>query len=207
MPLPNRVTPYGLPERHPARACLLMGNRGTIHDARREIVRHHVGRRWIACVLEFRGHHREPMPPGRWTALFFLDEAVAFSAGHRPCKYCRREDHARFMAAWNAGVGPARLVDDVDRPLHAERYARGKRLHAARAQDLPDGSFIEHDGRACLVLGERVLPFTAAGYETALARPDGDVVLLTPPSLVRVLAAGYTPLLHPSAARGRASLP
>ena len=137
MPLQNRVTPYGLPERHPARTCLLTGNRGTIHDERREIVRHHVARRWIACALKFKDHHREPMPPGRWTALFFLDEAVAFAAGHRPCKYCRREDHARFMAAWNAGVGPARLVDDVDRPLHAERYARGKRLHGPAPMTCP----------------------------------------------------------------------
>src|SRR5437899_3068734 len=107
MPLQNRVTPFGDLIATEARG-LLMGNRGRLHDAGRRIVRYAQGRRWIACLTSFRGRRRTVMSPGSYTELFFLDEAVALSAGHRPCAECRRQDYLRFQPAWaRAGLGPA----------------------------------------------------------------------------------------------------
>jgi hypothetical protein len=97
MPLQNRVTPLGELIADPARG-LVYGNRGCLHDDRGRIRRRYNGKRWIACRLQFRGWHRHPLvQPGRFTELFFLDEATAFAAGHRPCALCRREDYKRFI--------------------------------------------------------------------------------------------------------------
>src|SRR5262249_42534874 len=120
MPLQNRVTPFGELIATEARG-LLMGNRGRLHDTDRRIVRYAQGRRWIACVTSFRGRRRTIMSPRSYTELFFLDEAVALAAGHRPCAECRRGDYARFQAAWTrAGLGRA-SADEMDRRLHADR--------------------------------------------------------------------------------------
>jgi hypothetical protein len=191
MPLQNRVTPLGELIADPARG-LVYGNRGCLHDAGGRIRRHHNGRRWIACRLRFRGWHRSPLlQPGRFTELFFLDEATAFAAGHRPCALCRREDYNRFLEI----VG-APGADAIDARLHAERFSHH------RARDLPDGAFALHDGEPWLVRGSELLRWTPAGYTTRIARPPGAATVITPPSLVAVLRAGWTgavPLLHPSA--------
>ena len=85
MSLPNRVNPFGELFATPARGTL-MGNRGgVIHNAAQQIVRQYRSRQWITCKLEFKGRRRKVMTPGLYTELFFLDEAVALAAGHRPC--------------------------------------------------------------------------------------------------------------------------
>ena len=200
MPRQNRVTPLGELVADPARG-LVYGNRGCLHDAEGRIRRGHAGRRWIACRLRFRGWHRAPLlQPGRFTELFFLDEATAFAAGHRPCALCRRADYDRFLTLCGE-----RGADALDARLHAERLdGRARRRHASAAAGLPDGAFVLDDGGApWLVRGDALLRWTPAGYAERRARPGGGVALLTPPTLVGVLRAGWdgaaVPLLHPSA--------
>ena len=205
MPLQNRVTPPSELVADPARG-LVYGNRGCLHDDQGRIRRRYNGKRWIACRLEFRGWRRSPLlQPGRFTELFFLDEATAFAAGHRPCALCRREDYVRFAQIW-ASLHPGEVgADAMDARLHAERVdpaSRAQRRHHARVGDLPDGAFVLHDGEPWLVLGDEVRRWSAAGYDMSEPRPDGAAVLLTPPSLVAVLRAGWdpvVPLLHPTA--------
>src|SRR5215211_3046458 len=159
MTLQNRVTPLGDLVAHPARG-LVYGNRGCLHDDAGRIRRRYNGKRWIACRLEFRGWHREPLlQPGRFTELFFLDEATAFAAGHRPCALCRREDFVRFSELWRVLHPGQAGADEIDTQLHAERVAedRGQRRHAAPLDQLPDGAFVLDDGAPWLVLGRELL--------------------------------------------------
>ena len=208
MPLQNRVTPLGELIAVPARG-LVYGNRGCLHDADGLIRRRFDGKRWIACRLRFRGWHREPLlQPGRFTELFFLDEATAFAAGHRPCALCRREDYRLFVAAWTELHGPPAGVDEIDRRLHGERIdpaTRAHRLHEAPMEDLPDGAFVVSEGEPHLVLGRSLLRWTPVGYDARRRRPAaGDVLVITPPSLVEILRGGWegvVPFLHPSAGR------
>jgi hypothetical protein len=144
------------------------------------------------------------MSPGQYTELFFLDEATALAAGHRPCFECRREDAVAFATLWAKIRGrdsraSAREMDDV---LHAERLdAQGRKVtYIAAVDDLPDGTFIRHDGPACLVLANGLHPLTPDGYLRPLPRPqNSQVEVLTPRSVVSVVAAGFTPAIHPSA--------
>jgi hypothetical protein len=208
VPLQNRVTPLGDLVADAARG-LVYGNRGCLHDAAGRIRRRYAGKRWIACRLQFRGWHRHPLlQPGRFTELFFLDEATAFAAGHRPCALCRREDYDRFSAMWQELHSGQVGADAMDAQLHAERVAPGTRAqlhHASALRDLPDGSFVLREGVPWLVLGSHLLRWTPAGYVDPRARTDdGQVVLITPPSLVGVIRAGWqpdVPFLHPSSAR------
>jgi hypothetical protein len=203
--LRNRVTPLSELIADPARG-LVYGNRGCLHDEEGRIRRRYNGKRWIACRLEFRGWLRRPLlQPGRFTELFFLDEATAFAAGHRPCALCRREDYVNFGAVWRT-VHPGALgADAIDEQLHAERVAPGTRSqlhHDARLGELPDGAFILLEGDPWVVAGDRVWHWTPAGYSESRERRRATVELITPPSLVAVLAAGWrpdaVPLLHPS---------
>jgi hypothetical protein len=197
MPLQNRVTPLSELIADPARG-LVYGNRGCLHDDAGRIRRHHNGRRWIACRLRFKDWHRSPLlQPGRFTELFFLDEATAFSAGHRPCALCRREDYNRFLAL----VG-ATGADEIDLRLHDER----RRHH--RARNLPDGAFVLRDGEPWLVYGDALLRWSPAGYTDRAPRPAAATAI-TPPTLLEVLRIGWrgaVPLLHPSVEPG-AGLP
>ena len=205
-PLQNRVSPFSELIAHPARG-LVYGNRGCLHDASGAIRRRYAGRRWIACRLRFRGWHRAPlMQPGRFTELFFLDEATAFAAGHRPCALCRRGDYDRFGARWRERYPGDAGADAIDARLHAERIdarSRGQRHRDAELSCLPDGAFVVHAGEPHLVLGAELLRWTPAGYANGVPRPaGGQAELITPPSLVAVLRAGWdpvVPLLHPSA--------
>ncbi|HET9938974.1 MAG TPA: hypothetical protein VFQ28_09285 [Gaiella sp.] len=204
MPLRNRVTPLGELVADPGRG-LVYGNRGCLHDADGRIRRRYGVRRWIACRLVYKDWHRAPLlQPGRFTELFFLDEATALAAGHRPCALCRREDYDRFTALW-AGFHGERGADTIDERLHAERVdpaTRGHRLRAARLDDLPDGAFVLDEGDPKLVLGRELLTWSPGGYVARAPRPSGTATLVTPPSLVAVLEAGWAPvvpLLHPSA--------
>jgi hypothetical protein len=209
MPRQNRVTPLGELIATTERG-LVYGNRGCLHDDAGHIRRAHNGRRWIACVLEFRGRRRpQLMAPGRYTELFFLDEATALAAGHRPCAECRRADY-RHMGAVLAARDPCLPgADAIDTQLHGERLVAGtgeRRLHEAAFDELPDGAFVLHDGKPCLVLGEALLTWSPAGYVARAARPAGQpAVVITPPSLIALLRTRRTPLVplvHPTAQRG-----
>jgi hypothetical protein len=194
MPLQNRVTPLGELIETPERG-LVYGNRGRLHDADRRIRRHHDGRRWIACRLEFRGRRRaDPMPPGRYTGLFFLDDATALAAGHRPCAECRNEDYRSFLALTGAPT-----ADDLDRRLHAERGELPERA----LDDLPDGAFVLLADEPWLVLGSELLRWAPGGYDERQPRFSGPVGVITPPTSLQVLASGWSgsvPLVHPYAA-------
>ena len=201
MPLQNRVTPSGDIVADPHRG-LFTGNRGIIHDpASKTLLRKRWSSpAWLTCVCEFRGRRRQVMGGRSWTELFFLDEATAFAAGHRPCYYCRRDDANRFRAAWEQGNGVASvLAPEIDAVLHRERLDRGsKRLHPLPLGKLPDGAMVHARAESYLIAQGRVLQWSFAGYrKTEIA--INDAMLLTPPSTLRAFAAGYRPLLHPSA--------
>jgi hypothetical protein len=203
MPLRNRLTPFGEIIAVPGRG-LLMGNRGILHDAQRTLLRDSQVRRWIACRLEFRGRHRTVMRPGSYTELFFPDEAAALAAGHRPCAECRHADYQAFQAAWRVARPdiPA-SANAMDAQLHAERRVRPwvKRTWTCSGElaNLPDGTYVEADGQAWLMWRDRLFAWAADGYVDDRPRPrHGPITVLTPPSLVGVLQAGYTPSVHPS---------
>jgi hypothetical protein len=203
--LQNRVLPTGEIVAHPARG-MLMGNRGCIHRPDRTLgVTRWRTKMWISCVLDWRGRRRDVMPPGRWTALFFLDEVTALAAGHRPCGYCRRADHLWFAESWRAGCDrpSAPRAAEMDIELHAERVdprTRRKVTRTAAAGDLPDGAMISHAGTVGLWCDGCVLPWSFEGYGApAAVGAESVVTLLTPPSIVAALRAGYRPMAHPSA--------
>lgn len=172
-----------------------MGNRGCIHRGT-DIVRPWQVRRWIICATEFRGRHYVQWRPGRWTALFFHDEAVAMAAGHRPCAECRREAYNRYRDAWLAAFGAWGGVDETDRRLHADRVdgRRQQRHHSRQWGELPDGAFVVHGGIPALVWQAEIRPWTVDGYGAAVARPvTGDATVITPAATVEVLQYGYRP--------------
>jgi hypothetical protein len=206
MPLQNRVTPMGEIIAAAARGTL-MGNRGILHDAGRRLGtarwRH---RNWICCCLSFNSRKREVMTPGRYTELFFLDEATALAAGHRPCCECRRNDFRGFQAAWRRAVAPDASADAIDRVLHEARVdprTRHQIRFEAPLDDLPDGAFVllpERPPSPLLVMGENLLPWRPAGYGAPRPRSSGTrCLVLTPRPTIAVLRAGYAPSLHPTA--------
>jgi hypothetical protein len=225
MPRQNRVTPLGELIATPERG-LVYANRGCLHDASGRIRRNYAVKRWIACQLEFRGRRRTPlMAPGRFTELFFLDEATALAAGHRPCAECRRADYNQFVEVWAELHPDQHGADAIDDQLHDERLAprtgrrvtpsgggagaRGapsageRRLHEVEMADLPDGAFVLLDGWPHLVLGAELLSWSPAGYGERRRRPArAPATLITPPSLLALLRSERTPLvpaLHPTA--------
>jgi hypothetical protein len=205
MPLQNRVLPTGEIVADPARG-MLMGNRGCIHRPDRTLgATRWRTKMWISCVLDWRGRRRDVMPPGRWTALFFLDEVTALAAGHRPCGYCRRADHRWFAESWRAASGLSSVphAGEMDIELHAERVeprTRRKVTRAAVAGDLPDGAMILHAGTPGLWCDGSVRPWSFQGYGPPVpVGAESMVTLLTPPSIVAAIKAGYQPMAHPSA--------
>jgi hypothetical protein len=208
MTLQNRVTPTGEIVADPARGTM-MGNRGCLHGQGRELGRSRWrSKLWICCVLEWKGVRRDPMPPGRWTALFFLDEATALAAGHRPCAYCRRGDYVAFGEAWRQAHGLDRRPKavEMDAVLHSERVesrTRRQRTRRASIYDLPEGVMVRSRGMPALFFGGRLLPWTFHGYGRPLPVALSTVELLTPPAIVAAMIEGYQPLIHPTAFMGR----
>jgi len=202
----NRVTPFSAIVAESARGTLT-GNRGCLHDDQQNIRRHFQGTRWIICLLDFKGRKRNLMTPGHYTELFFLDEATALAAGHRPCAECQRERFTRFRDLWAvanpelAGTPrPAAIV--LDLALHHERMATidNGRRSCTSIESMPDGVFVtddEHD--AYLVLSGRLLRWSPAGYERPIATLHYPSRVVTPASIVRTLAAGYPAGIHASA--------
>ncbi|MEO7214425.1 hypothetical protein [Mucilaginibacter sp.] len=201
--LQNRVDPHGDIIKTSARGAWL-GNRGQLHNKGKTILRPFKHRAWIICLLQFKGRHREIMAPNLWTELFFLDEATAFSAGHRPCFECRREDAKRFKAAWLAGNPeygfPANvLIGKIDEILHSERINRdnGKVTFEADINDLPGGTFIEIANAAYLLADKQLYRWSPDGYEKAVAFPIHQIVnVLTPRSVVNAFGNGYRPQME-----------
>lgn len=205
MPKQNRVTPWGELIATPARGTLL-GNRGCLHDAQQQIRKLYLGKRWIICKLQFKNRHRMVMRPGLYTELFFLDEATALAAGHRPCAECSREQFDYFRIIWaqanprlaKSKKPPAPFLDNV---LHRERITADNKkvLYEAPLSQLPNGSFISlsNDQQAYLVLDTALWLWSPQGYLQKLTRKNDRLVqVLTPHSVVKTLAAGYRPALH-----------
>jgi len=176
-----------------------MGNRGgVLHNQERQIVRQYASRRWITCLLEFKGRRRSVMSPHRYTELFFLDEAVALAAGHRPCAECRRGRFNAFKGAWG---GSSPLADEMDMELQRARIdsRKGKVTFRAPLNTLPDGCFVQIEGSSYLVLGEGLFLWSPEGYVEKRRRPqDMTVTILTPEPIVRCIRQGYRPEMHPS---------
>lgn len=198
----NRVTPTGDIVAAELRGAWT-GNRGILHRER-ELVRFHTSDLWITCRLEFRGRWREQWRPGRYTYLFFHDEAVSFAAGHRPCAECRRADYTAYRDAWVSALGgPLPSAKDMNRHLHGERIVRGthrRQLHLMPWSGLPAGAFVMAADGPALVLDSSVVPWTLAGYGAARPRPaHGEVEVVTPPATVAVLRAGYPVQIDASA--------
>jgi hypothetical protein len=204
MPWQNRVGPDGGIFRSTARGTF-MGNRGILHDESGAIVRRSKGCRWLICLLEFKGIRRTVMSPGRYTELFFLDEAVGFAAGHRPCAECRRDRFNAFKAAWACRHGRdpnyPPLASEIDDELHRTRIdRRGVKLtYQAPLHLLPDGTFIQIAKCSYLVLENTLLLWTAEGYTKRISRPDRlTVAVLTPQPVVECFQRGYRPEIHVS---------
>jgi hypothetical protein len=205
MPRQNRVTPFGEIIATPERGTFL-GNRGVLHDAAGRARRAWQLKRWIVCVLEFRGRHRQVMTPGRYTELFFLDEATALAAGHRPCAECRRERFLAFCDAWAVARSSAArpTAVEMDGRLHVERLRPDgtQRGFAADLDTLPNGVFVRSEGaqgQADLVWEDRLFAWSPAGYEEPRPRPKGKrTLVLTPKATVEAIRAGYEPAIHSS---------
>jgi hypothetical protein len=203
MPARNRVTPTGDIEAIALRGAWT-GNRGILHRGH-EIVRLHASDLWITCALSFRGRWHEQWQPHHYTFLFFHDEAVSFAAGHRPCAECRRPSYDSYRAAWADGLGvnpPS--ANEINRQLHGERIVRGthrRRVHLLPWDELPDGVFALLDDCPVLVIGSKLAVWSRAGYGDRRARPAaGIATVLTPPSTIAALRAGY-PVQIDAAAR------
>ena len=220
----NRVDPWGALHAVPHRGTM-MGNRGILHVGQ-HVVRPWAHKAWVSCVLDAQFQKRKPFSPSTYTELFFLDEATALAAGHRPCRTCQRERHDMFNTLWTqanradpgagqgAGAGRGRVpIDTIDNALHAERIGPGKTGKAKRTTDatiasLPAGSVFAHAGQAWLVWHTGLHPWSFSGYQTAQALvPDTTVQVLTPVSIVNTLRVGYVPAVHPSVGKTGSSQP
>ena len=212
MPLQNRVDPYGKFHAVPDRGAWI-GNRGVLHDESKRIVAPWRLKRWITCSLHFKDRHRAVFAPRRWSELFFLDEATAFAAGHRPCAECRRERFNEFRAAWlsvNADLlgNASSRIDEIDKVLHAERAlgGGGKRTYPAQLDALPSGTFVEYQHVPHLIWSGRLWPWSFSGYAAAISARAAAVAVLTPQSVVRIFESGLLlPQVHQSAGTSTAS--
>ena len=204
--LQNRVDPLGNLIKTEARGAWT-GTRGVIHNDKQEIVRPFKLKAWITCRLEFKGRKRNVMSPDRYTELFFLDEATAFAAGHRPCCECRRADFNSFKSFWlkgNAGYNfdkktSIRKIDDV---LHQERISRKKLkiTFEESINNLPDGTFILYNNQPYLISNDQISLWSPFGYHESVSLPEPEsVVVITPRSIVNTFRAGYVPQIAHSA--------
>jgi len=206
MPRRNRVDPWG--DLHAvAERGHFTGNRGCVVDDVERVVRHHAGTLWIICTVRYRDHRSPLAAPRRWTPLFFLDDAVALAAGHRPCAQCRRDAYRDYRDAVSASIGasaPLRSTE-LDARLNAERLRRGRGLGRATDritwtapyEELPDGAVVvDGAGTAQLVRSDQLRPFTFAGWGPPSTRPpSGLATVLTPPTSCAALRFGFEPWL------------
>jgi hypothetical protein len=207
MPLQNRVDPWGRLHAVSSKGALL-GNRGILHNANREIVAPWKHKGWVTCALSFGNRRRDVFSTGNYSELFFLDEATALAAGHRPCAECRRDRFKQFKSAWLAGnpealVNKKESIAEIDRIMHAERALAGggKRTFQAQLAALPSGVIVDIEGSAYLLWGHRLLLWSFFGYQTSNvpATPMQTVTVLTPSSVVAAITRGFAPVVHESA--------
>lgn len=204
MPLQNRVSPLGLIETHSAKGTF-MGNRGVLHNPKKELQRLFKIKPWITCLLEFKGRQRELMSPGAYTELFFLDEVTAFAAGHRPCAECRRVRYNEFRDAWGYAnlpdVGSKVRAPQMDEVLHQERIESGQKVTwRCLLADLPHGAMFQVAGDSYAICDGEILEWSFEGYTAAEREKLPDTVdVLTPRSVVNVFSNGFMPDFHPSA--------
>lgn len=209
MPLQNRVNPFGNMIATPERGAFT-GNRGVLHNHQKQIIKNHAVKYWIACVLNYKGKRRELMTPNRWTELFFLDEATAFAAGHRPCGFCRHADFKRFKNLWflaNSKTYHLKgtvKIDTIDAIIHKERLdeKNTQKTFKALLNTLPDGVFIKltHKQEAFLWMHHQLYQWSFGGYKKSKAVDTNQVVdVLTPASYVEVFRMGYQPQIHVTA--------
>lgn len=209
MPLQNRIDPWGHLHAANARGSL-MGNRGKLHNEQRQIIRDWQRLPWVTCALEFKGRKREVFAPSTYSELFFLDEATAFAAGHRPCASCRRERYDEFKASWLA-ANRARFsltnesIGEIDKLLHAERVnVNGTKVtFEAPLRELPLGALFEINGESFLVWRKGLKRWSFSGYSSQETQPSSSTLVrvLTPESIIRTFAGGFFPAVHESANR------
>lgn len=208
MPLQNRVDPTGELHAVADKSATLMGNRGILHDESRHVKKGWAHRNWVYCQLQWKGWHRQVFGPRTYSELFFLDEATALSAGHRPCNTCFAERQAEFVECWKQTNPPASkfsVSDSIDRVLHDERaIARVYRYKTfqERLSALPPGCFVKIDRQIYLVRDHDLLPWAFGGYGRPVDRAAHaavDAEVLTPPSIIEIYRAGFCPSTHPSA--------
>lgn len=197
--LQNRVDPFGNLIKTSARG-LWMGNRGLIHDEGQNILRPFKLKAWLICKLEFKGWKRKVMTPNRYTELFFMDEATAFAAGHRPCFECRKEDYNKFKSFWlkgnpEYGFNEKTSIREIDNILHGERIKldKSKVTYEDDAGNLPSGTFVLVNNQPYLIFNGSLYLWSPFGYEKATALPGGKLQILTPRSVVNSFKAGYIP--------------
>ncbi len=202
MPLQNRVDPWGNLNAISAKGAWL-GNRGILHNNQKQLVAQWRHSNWVTCVLEYKGRRREIFSPNNYSELFFLDEATALSAGHRPCAECRSKRYREFKEFWcKANHLESVTSRELDKQLHAERAIRGggKAVFEAEFVNLPSGTFIELEGKALLHWSGNLYSWSATGYtlfEGSL-EPSKVVTVLTPFSIVGIFRLGFTPQVHES---------
>lgn len=209
MPRKNRVDPFGQIIAVSARGTL-MGNRGVIHSSDGSIKKLWRSKSWITCLLEFKDQKRDIMSSGKYTELFFLDEATSFSAGHRPCSTCRHQNFKRFKSLWlsanshKLGLN-ATNIDNIDNILHTERILpdNTKNIYKEKLCKLPNGTMLslsDEDSLAYLLVNGLLLEWSPFGYTNCLRiSPDHLVNVLTPKSVVSTFLGGYSPNIHYSA--------
>lgn len=205
MPLQNRVDPWGTLTKHSSRSATLMGNRGIIHNKDKEIISKWKSKAWIACLKEFGNIKREVFSEGSYSELFFLDEATAFSAGHRPCAFCQRQRFNDFISHWRIGnnIDGEIKAPEIDKQIHNDRVTAGKEKNTfqERLGNLPIGTFFERSNLAILIESPgRFLVWSFDGYLKALEISDDVIVnVLTPASIVNTFKSGFVPKIHDSA--------
>lgn len=198
--LQNRVCPRGNIIKTPARGAW-MGNRGIVHNGKQEIVRPYRLMAWITCKLEFKGRKLPVMVHKRNTQLFFLDEATALSAGHRPCAECRRDDYNRFKELWikgnpEYGFDKRTSIQQIDAVLHGQRLTDDnlKITYKEKLGSLPDGVFVLFKDHPHLLYKKQLYPWTPSGYEQPfIVNQAVKIPVLTPESTVNTIKMGYVP--------------
>jgi len=209
--LQNRVDPYGNIIKTPTRG-VWMGNRGIIHNKNNEIVRPFQNKTWLTCRTEFKNRKLKVMAPNTYTKLFFIDEATAFAAGHRPCAYCRKEDYQLFKKLWIKANPQYNLkenspVAEIDKILHTERIAGtgSATTLTGSLNELPDGVIISYENQPLLWKSGQLYPWTPEGYQQPIIHtnateigsthhtPPDPITILTPASIIRMFKAGYQP--------------
>lgn len=205
MPLQNRIDPWGNFVAIKARGEFL-GNRGILHDDDKNIVKPWAHKNWVTCELSFKGIKRELFGPGSYTELFFLDEATAFSAGHRPCAHCRRQRYKEFKKFWGDAIGQPDAASvssqKIDRRLHSERAnrSREKVLFNAKFCEVPEGALIVLEAEAYLVWGGHLHKWSHHGYAAPQQLPSSNQVVqvTTPKTIIQMYKLGFKPLVHSS---------